>query len=286
MNLLLGSSGYLGVNLLEYLDPNQTITVSRSSEKPEVLEHICLDIRDELTSSELQQIVKCRPSQIYILGRPTEDDFYINKRFYDNLKTLFLKLADDPILSTIHFFSTTLVYDGIKHITSSLLGEVKPYSFYEYFKLDFELFLHYLSLNIRPDIAVFIHRLPILFGGIFSPQKNSDQFLYSFINSYIQGNGWRFATEEDKKYGTSWAFTPDLCKAVTLPPSSSGFHLKNASSGFFTYFQLHELLVQYFGQPLKDELKLYRSYFNIDDELGLPQKSIDDAVIAIQSSIS
>lgn len=286
MNLLLGSSGYLGTNLLQYLQPEQTVTVSRGREQPPVLKHFCLDLRDELELSDLEAILAYRPSDIYILGRPTEDDFYLNKRFYDNLKTLLLQLSREPILSAIHFFSTTLVYDGIQHIPSSKSGETKPYSFYEYYKLDFELFLHYLSLSIRPDIAVWVYRLPILFGGVFSPERNSGQFLYGFIDSYARGIGWEFTTEEEKKYGTAWAFTPSLCQIITSIPSNPGFHLRNTASGFFTYFQLHELLVQHFGTPSNKELKLYRSYFNVNDELSLPQMEIREVLFTYKPESS
>lgn len=280
MNLLLGSSGYLGTNIIEYIELHQTVTVSRSSVASKAVENICLDFRDELTLEQIQPILHYRPSNVYVLGRPVENDFYTNKRFYDNLKLLFLQLADDPVFSTVHFFSSSLVYNGVERVSSSALAEVKPYSFYEYFKLDFELFLQYLSMNVRPDLAIFVYRLPILFGGNYSSQRNPNQFLYEFIHSYAQGSGWSFETEEDKHHGTSWAFTPDLCKTVTAIIPSAGFHLKNVASGFFTYFQLHELLSSHFGQAVKDDLKLYRSYFEIDDELGLPHMDIRDAIFA------
>ncbi len=285
MNLLLGSSGYLGTNLLEYLAPHQTITVSRDNNAPDVLAHIHLDFREQLAPDELQAILHYRPSHIYVLGRPVENDFFINKRFYDNLKSLFLQLANDPVFSCVHFFSTTLVYDGIAHVSSSKLGEVKPYSFYEYFKLDFELFLQYLSIDLRPDLAIYVHRLPILFGGKFSSQKNLNQFLYQFLHSYAQGIGWNFETDADKQYGTSWAFTPDLCKVITSITPKSGFHLRNVASGFFTYFQLHDILSSHLGCPVKNDLKLYRSYFEVDDELGLPQMKIQDAILTSEWSI-
>jgi hypothetical protein len=278
MNLLIGSSGYLATNLLQFLELNQTVTISRDSEDPKSFVHICLDLRDKYAQSYFQKILNCRPSHIYILSRPTEDDFNTNKCFYDNLKMLILQLTRDPLLSVIHFFSTTLVYDGETHISSANLAGVKPYKIYEYFKLDFELFLHHLSLDIRPDLAIITHRLPLLFGGLFCWQKNSNQFIYGFIESYSKGNAWKFSTDDEKKYGTSWAFVPDLCEVITSHRLKPGFYLKNVSSGFFTYYDLHKILIQYYTPFGENELYLYRSYFKIDDELGLRQINIVDVL--------
>ena len=221
---------------------------------------------------------------LYILGRPVESDFYVNKSFYDNLKWLFLELIDRSSLHSIHFFSTTLVYSGIDHVKSSASTIVKPYSFYEYFKLDFELFLQYLSLNFCQDTAIYIYRLPLLFDGKFSWKKNSDQFIYYFIASYAQSNGWVFKSNKDKQYGTSWASTSDLCQFIKTNHNEPGFYLKNASSGFFSYFELDQILSNYFGKPKNNDLKLYHSYFRIDDELGLPARDIKNSFLNLDIS--
>lgn len=284
MNLIIGSSGYLATNLKEYLDPSQTIEISRSHIESNSFKNICLDFRNQLTLDDIENILSYEIKDIYILGRPVESDFYANKTFYDNLKWLFLELIDRFSPRSIHFFSTTLVYDGIDRVKLSASTIVKPYSFYEYFKLDFELFLQYLSLNFGEDVAIHIYRLPLLFDGKFSWKKNSDQFIYYFIDSYTQSNGWAFKTDKDKQYGTSWLSTSDLCQLITTNRNKPGFYLKNASSGFFTYFELNQILSDYFGNPKNNELKLYHSYFRIDDELGVPPRDIKTSLLNLDIS--
>jgi nucleoside-diphosphate-sugar epimerase len=284
MNVILGSSGYLGLNITEYFKPNDIVTVSQNKNSFSVKKHFQIPTWSHNINAVIGSIPAYKPKRLVILARPPTLEYEANEKFYSELKLLCLELIRKQSLQRIDFFSTLMVYEGKGLIRSSRNAETVPFSAYEYFKLDFELFLKFLCVSENPNLSASVYRLPLLFGGRFCAKKNGQQFIYKFLRQYEDGMQWRFSGVQSKKYGSSWAFVPDLCKAVVNSRSGPGFRILNVASGFFTYHELHQELVRLKVSEKKEEMDVTKSRFQVVDELGLPRRNLGLLLSRFQKS--
>lgn len=281
--LILGASGYIGSNVLHAHNPDQTILVTRKSLPG--YRHHAVDLSAERLSKK-HALFKELPDVVLYLSRPTNADFDPYRVFHSNVQNLLMKWCENPDFKGVQFASTTMVYTGETPILREDDKQLTtPCGVYEYFKLESELFLKYLSTSLRPDAFFNIWRLPIVFGGFFDFKRHHSQFLYDFYRQYQDGHAWQFFRPEDTNYGTSWVYLPDLVNLLTAAtPNPSGCHIKNVASGFFTYQDLHNLFVQKLATVGNKPLKLLKTRFEVRDEGGLPQMTIDQAFDSLQFS--
>lgn len=273
---MLGSSGYIGVNLVQNLAHDQVVRVAGMSPAPG--DQYSLDLSMRILEDD-HSLYGERPTDVYVLARPVHPDYESNRVFYLNLQSLLLNWCDFEPLRSIKFLSTTTLYSIENQEAKSSKSPVAPYGAYEYFKLETELFLDYLSRNFRSDVDFTAIRIPIAFGGLYHPGKNQNQFLYSFINSYRHGWTWRFDLPGEEQFGSSWIHTPDLvAKLAESSHQGSGYSLQNAASGFFTYKWLHELLERKLNPEKIDDLHLFRSRMRIEDEFDMPQRNLQEVI--------
>ncbi|TWU48739.1 NAD dependent epimerase/dehydratase family protein [Rubripirellula tenax] len=271
--IVIGSSGYLGSNLLHVFGSERIIRVTRSSLAPGLGCSIDLS---SVVLDDSHPLFNMVPERVYVLARPAESDWTVNRRFYENLQKLLQKWCGNQELKAVYFTSTSNVYSIKESGVKSRFSDHAPDGEYEYFKLEFELFLKYLHFARRNDVDFYVFRLPIAFGGIFSPENNGNQYIYSFISSYEQGYAWEFHNVEEQTFGTSWVYTPDLVgKISSLEHIGGSFQIVNVASGFFTYRELHEMLVKRFGSRRVAPLRLYRSRMEIENEFELESRSIE-----------
>jgi nucleoside-diphosphate-sugar epimerase len=276
MVVVLGASGYLGCNILPFLGAQQTVTVSQASRLTGVRRHYQVkNWSAKNIRSVAERILSHKPSRLLIVARPPTLNYLENQRFYSEIKNLCLELVQDPNFHQIDFFSTTMVYEGTGLVRSASTAKTVPFSAYEYFKLDFELFLEYLCRSTRKDLSVSVYRLPLLFGGQFNPVANGNQVIYQLLRQYQNGNRWNFRNDSEKKYGTSWAYVPDLCASVAKKSEDCGYRVMNVASGFFTYHQLDSILRSLVGSKTLGHLELIRSRFQAVDNLDLPRRNIE-----------
>ena len=282
--MVLGSSGYIGVNLVRNLPHEEVICVA--GRHPGPADRYALDLSMSLLEDG-HPLYDERPTEIYILARPVQQEYESNRIFYLNLQSLLLRWCAAEQLRLVHFLSTTNLYSIRNLDIKTIRSPVAPYGHYEYFKLETELFLDYLSRNFRDDVDFSVTRIPIAFGGIYNPARNQDQFLYSFINSYRHGWTWKFESPEDEQFGTSWVHTEDLALTMANSPyRGGGFKLRNASSGFFTYSWLHGLLEERFQTDSHDDLHLFRSRMHVEDDLDMPQRDLQELIDQFLQSLA
>ena len=271
--IVIGSSGYLGSNLLRVLGPECPTVVTRS----DVTRNPGFSI--DLSSVSLDDshpLFNEIPQRVYVLARPAESDWAVNRRFYDNLQKLLLKWCSNQELKRVYFTSTSNVYSIEESGIKSCHSHAAPYGVYEYFKLEFELFLEYLHTACRRDVDFYIFRLPIAFGGLFDPERNSNQYIYAFMSNYLNGRTWTFETDEDLQFGTSWIYTPDFVERIANLERENGcYEVLTAASGFITYKDLDMIFESRLQPERLGELKLFRSRMEISNDLGLPQRSLE-----------
>jgi nucleoside-diphosphate-sugar epimerase len=276
---VVGAAGYLAGNLLRALDGREIRLLS--SRPVNAGKGYCFDLSDAPLPDD-HPVLREEISEAFILARPPTRDYAPNRMFCDNLQRLLLQWCRSPRLRTVHFTSTALVYPGVPGATQS----AAPHGSYEYFKLETELFLRYLHLDVRSDVAFRIYRLPIAFGGAADERSRASQFLYSFIRSYARGCKWRFESAADQRYGTSWFWVPDFAERVCRPAAGAGgYEICDVASGFFTYRELHELLERHFPGEGSDELHLFRTRFELRDQLGLQPRDLADSISTVVSRI-
>ena len=275
-NLVIGSSGYIGTNLIHELQNESVTTVTRNAYPLEGGYSL------NLSSAVLEQshpLFYENPERVYILSRPCGLDPAATRTFYANLQQLLLRWCENADLKSVFFTSTSTVYSIEDTEVKNRDSKTSPYSEYEYFKLETELFLEYLFIAQRSDIDFYVFRLPIAFGGIFSPENNSNQYIYSFISDYKKGLTWEFHNLEEQTFGTSWVFTPDLVRRISrLNYSGGSYRIVNVASGFFTYRELHEMLLKKCVSRRVGQLRLYRSRMEIENEFELESRSIEDEI--------
>jgi nucleoside-diphosphate-sugar epimerase len=278
--LVLGSSGYLGRHLTAALGAERTVAVSRRVEDGPGT------VRVDLSAAPLPErhrLFELTPARVFVLARPAAPEHAPNRVFHDNLQRLLLAWSQSSALAAVHFTSTTMVYPGTSAGPEPTASpEVAPYGLYEYFKLETELFLRYLHQSLRKDLDVAIWRLPIAFGGEVDlvTQAEAGQFLPWWIEAYRNGRAWRFETDADVSFGTSWFDVPDFVAAIAhMRPEEGRFRVANVASGFFTYRELHDLLVARFPGPHEaGTLHLHRTRFEVDDELGVPTRDVREEI--------
>lgn len=269
MNLIVGSNGYLARNLLNSLDPEKTITISRqpSSKAHQQLQiHISESTGEEKFETRLKDLLR-EATSIIILSVPPFRDYFVSRHFFDFLKNLVFWYSQNVPARKIWFRSSTMAYFD---------GEVTPVTSYEYFKLEYELFLRYVFTAIRPDMSITTLRLPILFGGI-SPNKDG-QFFYDVIDEYRQGNQWPYKEGEYVEWGTSWVYVPDLCDAILNSEFEAGSRTLDISSGFVSYSEFHGVLSGKYKQECKGEMPLYKTRHFIKDQLNLLPRRLADVL--------
>lgn len=275
-HLILGSSGYIGRNLVSQFEANQVVRVAGKSRRSDA--KYSIDLSEEVLDDSHPLFVE-RPVKLFILARPAEVNYFPNRVFYLNLQSLLLNWCATDQLKSVHFISTTNLYSIKVPGAKSTACPVAPYGTYEYFKLETELFLDYLNRNFRPDVDFNVIRIPIAFGGIHNPAKDQNQYLYSFIESYRHGWAWEFNSTEDEQFGTSWIDTVDLVRTIAGSRFlGGGYRLRNATSGFFTYKSLHEYLMRRLEPEIIDKIRLFRSRVLVKDELDLPQRNIEKTI--------
>jgi nucleoside-diphosphate-sugar epimerase len=273
--LVLGSSGYIGRHLTAALADRRTIAVSRAvDEGPS-------SVPVDLSAAPLpggHRLFGLAPASVFVLARPAAPEHGPNRIFHDNLQRLLLAWSEGSSLGQVDFTSTTMVYPGTHPGPEPADSpRVAPYGLYEYFKLETELFLRYLS-TVRPDLDVRVWRLPIAFGGDgdLRALAEAGQFLPYWIDAYMTGRAWRFETPEDATFGTSWFDLSDFVATLAKMTREKGqFRIANVASGFFTYRELHDVLTAALPGPHEaGSLHLPRTRFEVHDEMRLPGRDV------------
>ncbi|MCP4490097.1 MAG: NAD(P)-dependent oxidoreductase [Gammaproteobacteria bacterium] len=276
-SLILGANGFIGRNLVDCLGEQPLITVSRSAKNhAHNSKHYSIDLSNNIISGN-HPLFSETPNRIYILARPDSLGYDINRVFHTNLQLLLMKWCDNIDLESIYFVSSTMVYDCLGHKPrTNAPDDAEPWGMYEYFKLETELFLKYISNCLRTNVSIEVLRIPLGFSGITNAASNSNQFIYHFIDSYRQGLYWDFRSDEARKYGSSWVHVPDLAVCITKRQKkvNSGYRIVNVSSGYFSYHQLDQFFIDKLKFERKKEMRLYRSNYQIVDQLNLPQRDL------------
>lgn len=272
-DIILGSSGYLARTLLKFIAGDVVCISGRRQDA---------DFRVDLSASLLEDddpMFKLRPSRLFLLARPPMLDYLPNRIFYSNLQRLLQAWCESPSLQTVHFMSTSLVYSGDVELSGSNPGDTAPYGMYEYFKLEGELFLEYLVHSVRPDIDFNVWRLPLAFGGAFDANEDGNQFIYSFISAYMEGQCWSFDRTSDERYGTSWFYAPEFMqRLVAWPYQGGGIFRRQVSSGFFSYKQMHQWLSPLYQGETTPTMRLYRTRFELYDEAGMTPLQLEELI--------
>lgn len=276
---VLGSSGYLAGNLLRALAGREVRVVSTRPVPAGA--GYCLDLSKAPLPAH-HPLLQEEVAEAFIFARPPTREYAANRTFSTNLQQLLLHWCRHPALRAVHFTSTALVYPGLPDAPAAEAG---PYGAYEYFKLETELFLRYLHLDVRKDVDFRVYRLPIAFGGAADERSRAGQFLYTFIGSYARGCKWRFEGPDDHRYGTSWFWVPDFAARLGgLPAGAGSYAIYDVASGFFTYRELHDILERHFPGEGSDELHLFRTRFELRDQLGLQQRDLAHSISTVVST--
>ncbi len=269
--LVLGCNGYLGRNLLPKLDPERFATTSASPPPPGLEPpHF---VRCDLSRSP-RPLLQEPWRELYVLSRPPTNDWAPNARFYENLKQLLLAASAREPLDRVVLASTQLVYGRPDALLTTDLP-VRPEGHYEYFKCELELFLAYL-VHVGRIRSASSHRLPLLFGGQIGPGQRRAQLLYAFLDAIRSGRTWSFGSEEERRYGSSWGYTPDVAEAL-LGDLDEGFTLHNPTSGFVAYADFQEIVQQLLAAPpsaAEGGLHLPASRYELAPTLPMPGRSL------------
>ena len=279
--LVLGSSGYLGRNLVAALREtnDDVVLVSRRVDEGQARVRVNLSLG---ALEDTHPLFALAPSRVFVVARPEDQGHEANRMFCDNLQRLFLAWCDRPALRAVHFMSTTIVYAEDAPLGADE-APVAPRTAYTYFKLETELFLRYLHEALRKDVDFRVWRLPIAFGGSFEPEENANQFIYWWLSVHRQGHGFHFNGPEDDAWGTSWFYVPDFVGAIARMAPAAGYRIKNAASGFFTYRALSDFLVARMRVVARD-VPLFRTRLEVRDEMALPQRDVRDEIAKLLDS--
>ncbi len=279
-HLIVGSGGYIGRNLAQALRGQRVASISRSVEPSDDAYRV--DLSAEPLSPD-HPIFRLRPRQVYLLARPATVEYTPNRTFHDNLQRLLLAWCSGKELERVHLASTTLVYSGDEPIPpSAAQARTQPLGAYEYWKLELELFLGYLSAAVNTEVDYFIWRLPLVFGGEADLGDVQTQFIYRWIDDHRQGLTWPEPWEAEARFGTSWVYLPDFVALLQrLEPGQGGLHVRHAASGFFSYAELRTILRRRFPGATRERLHLHRTRFEIGDEAGLPARELAERIDAM-----
>lgn len=275
---MIGGSGYIGTNLIYSLARKEERIIQISRRPVTNVDSLIVDLGAEILPST-HPLFSLKPKVVWYLGRPRVLQFTKYRTYHTNVQNLLIAWCKNTELSAVHFSSTSLVYDGnTMPVSSDDKTRTAPADIYAYFKLETELFLQYLSLDIRKDVSFNSWRLPVVFGGNYKKKSFGFQFIYWFIEQYASGHQWRFEGEHEYIFGTSWVHLPDIIKIWLteniFDNSTLGFNVKNICSGFFTYFQLHNELTKFYPVFDAKKLMLFKSRFELTSESSLPQIDI------------
>lgn len=266
--LVLGANGYLGYNLARHLPAERLVLSSRAItpaarfDAPYVTQDLTKD------SVHLRRLA---PKHVWLAARPVTDHFDEEATFLATLQSVLHAWAAAGALERLTLFSTQLVCatpgDGVLVDGRT---ETAPEQPYELMKTQLEIFAAYLARSF--DVAVDVVRLPLLAGGHMLPGHEDEQLLMQWRRELNDGARWRFDDDDSRRFGNSWVDVDDLIAALRAEAPPSGYRVRTAKSGDFTYAELQD---HWPDVAPTAEMPLVRSKFFVADELGLPKRTLD-----------
>jgi hypothetical protein len=271
--LIIGSNSYLGINLCKCVSPESTILSSANINDS-------LNCNFEFIQSKIGghsvSFGNNIYSRVYLLSRPVTENKQELSDFYNSIKTIVGELLKKNENLELHFASTSLIFDSITPEKKNIKSPMDLRASYELFKREFEQYLMELSSTFI-NASFNIHRIPLLMGGEVREKDKENQLFYKWYRMFKEQKGWIFRGEEDKKYGTSWLFTPDFCQWITGNIFLQGINTWLPKSGDITYFEFFHISQQrLFYRPLIDELKFPQSYLFLEANTPLPGRNFSD----------
>lgn len=273
--LVLGSTGYLGANLVAALReiPDLRLMTTSGRAALSTSDHVVADL-----SVDSSSLAEATPEEVWICARPRSEKPEIDEAFYTNLEALLdAWVARSGPLARVVYFSTQLVYrtpsDDAPIGSNHPVEPVEPYA---RLKLRGEVALSQ-RLDRGAIRSLAIHRLPLLLGGIASARDRDAQLLYLWRKHYAAGWYWDLADEKTRLAGNSFLFLPDYCVRLAHDVAQTGLSIRNPVSGDFTYSALDRRWRIPGRFPTRLLPAPSRATFYLRDEYGLPRRTIEEA---------
>jgi nucleoside-diphosphate-sugar epimerase len=273
--LVLGCNGYVGENLALAVDARRLILSSCHHRSARLQGIDAPFIREDL-KDPTGVLAAAAPREVYLLARSTSDDIRIQAAFAANIKSMLYSWIQRKRLERVVFLSTQLVYPTPPDSTPvSSSTPVAPLGLYEYFKVELEGFLRYLADTYGLQCEVF--RLPLVWGGLIEPSQRREQLIYRWVDDLVAGARWRISTGEEREYGNSWVWMPDLIKSL-LRPGQGLFSIRQPVSGHFTYWEIQQAVTRGANAGSGERLHLPRTRFFLCDEENLRPRSLSEMI--------
>lgn len=257
--LVIGSNGYLGINLTPLLHPENTVLISKSDNVP--CNHEFNLIKADLTESipEIEQSF----DTIFLLSRPLTQDMDVLREFNKNSFDMVRKVGHDH--TTIHVISSSLVYDSSNNVPLKWDTATTPVEAYERSKVELEQLFYELALDLS-TCSVNIHRIPLLCGGRLKKSDRLNQILYQFYDCFREGAFWSFESDADKEYGTSYLDVSNFADWLINGNFNNGWNVWTPSSGTIRYYDYqkaaHRRLM---FKPKRETIRLPKSYLFLEN---------------------
>lgn len=271
-DVIIGSNSYLGVNICLKTDRNKTLLISRGENDP-LNKDFAFRQEDLLKDFPAEGL---RTNRMFILARPVTTDYKELIGFYSNLKMLTLYLLKKNEALTIHFISSSLLFESENPEAKTTTSATDLKEPYEYFKYEFEQFLHHLSLRYT-EASVNIHRIPLLMGGKVREQELNFQLFYYWYNLFNAGKMWVFNKEERQmNYGTSWLYIPDFSEWLLRGEFSAGKNIWLPSSGDISYWDFFAICrKKMLYKPMREALHFPHSYLYLENNTTIQVKNFE-----------